>query len=313
MRGKKTIVTGGLGFIGSHLVEALLTDNEVTVVDNQATGRLENVSHLTDKGLHIIKGDIIDLPLSSIFAGYDYVFHQAALPSVPRSVKDPLASNDANITGTLKVLIAAVKADIEKVVFASSSSVYGDTTELPKREEMCINPLSPYAVTKATGELYCRVFQEIFGLRSISLRYFNVFGPRQDPQSQYAAVIPTFINAMLRDVAPIVYGDGEQSRDFTFVRHIVEANIRACESAETGTFNIACGRSISINDLVSHINEIVGKDLKPTYAAPRPGDVRHSLADVSKARSFGYAPKSNFKEELAQTIRWFEDDVTSQN
>jgi UDP-glucose 4-epimerase len=313
MRGKKAIVTGGLGFIGSHLVENLLEHNEVTIIDNQSTGRLHNVSHLVNEGLRIIEGDIVDLDLAHIFNGCDYVFHQAALPSVPRSVKDPLASNKANITGTLKVLIAACEVDVKKVVYASSSSVYGDTTELPKREDMRANPLSPYAVTKATGELYCRVFQKIYGLRSVSLRYFNVFGPRQDPHSQYAAVIPKFVNAILRDVPPVVYGDGRQSRDFTFVKHVVDANVLACESKETGTFNVACGRSVTINDLITLINEIVGKNVKPTHVAPRLGDIKHSLADISKARAFGYAPKSDFRDELAETVRWFKHGIRSKN
>src|SRR5665647_1748645 len=193
MKGKHVIVTGGLGFIGSHLVEKLVEENDVTIIDNQSTGKLENVSHLIGDNLKIIEGDIRTLNLTAIFEDYEYIFHQAALPSVPRSVKDPLATHEANITGTLRVLIASKDVGIQKVVYASSSSVYGDTPTLPKREDMPVNPLSPYAVTKAAGEFYCKVFCEIYGLSTISLRYFNVFGPRQDPQSQYAAVIPKFI------------------------------------------------------------------------------------------------------------------------
>lgn len=313
MKGKHVIVTGGLGFIGSHLVEKLVEENDVTIIDNQSTGKLENVSHLIGDNLKIIEGDIQTLNLTAIFEDYEYVFHQAALPSVPRSVKDPLATHEANITGTLRVLIAAKDTDIQKVVFASSSSVYGDTPKLPKREDMPVNPLSPYAVTKAAGEFYCKVFCEIYGLPTISLRYFNVFGPRQDPQSQYAAVIPKFITAILSRSSPVIYGDGQQSRDFTFVRHVVDANLRACESQQTGTYNVACGRRVTINELVTLINELTGKSVEAEHAAPRPGDIKHSLADISKARSFGYHPHSNFKEELKETVRWFERGLGAKN
>ena len=313
MKGKHVIVTGGLGFIGSHLAEKLSEDNDVAIIDNQSTGKLGNVSHLISDHLKVIEGDLRTLNLAAIFEDYEYLFHQAALPSVPRSVKDPLASHEANITGTLMVLIAAKDADIQKVVYASSSSVYGDTAELPKREDMPVNPLSPYAVTKMAGEFHCKVFHEIYGLPTISLRYFNVFGPRQDPLSQYAAVIPRFITAMLDDSSPIIYGDGQQSRDFTFVRHVVDANVLACESEETGTFNVACGRSISINELVALIGEITGTTIEAKHAAPRPGDVKHSLADISKAQLFGYAPKGNFKDELEATIRWFENGLRPGN
>lgn len=313
MKGQRVIVTGGLGFIGSHLTERLLEDNEVTIIDNQSTGKLENVSHLTSDKLTVIEGDLSRLDLAKSFEGYDYVFHQAALPSVPRSVKDPLASHESNITGTLRVLIAAVETGIKKVVYASSSSVYGDTPELPKGEDIPLNPLSPYAVTKMAGEFYCKVFHEIYSLPTVSLRYFNVFGPRQDPQSQYAAVIPKFITAILNDASPIIYGDGQQSRDFTFVKHVVDANVLACESEKTGTFNVACGRSISINELVALIGEITGKTVEAKHAAPRPGDIKHSLAGISKARSFGYAPTGSFKDELNETIRWFENEFRAKN
>ena len=313
MKRKRVIVTGGLGFIGSHLVERLIKDNEVTIIDNKSTGKLENIAHLTSENLRVIEGDITTLDLAMVFEGYDYVLHQAALPSVPRSVTDPLASHEANITGTLRVLIAAKDADIQKVVYASSSSVYGDTPELPKREDMPVNPLSPYAVTKAAGEFYCTVFCEIYGLPTVSLRYFNVFGPRQDPQSQYAAVIPKFITAILSHSSPVIYGDGQQSRDFTFVRHVVDANILACESQQTGAFNIACGRRVTINELVTRINELTGKNVEAEHAAPRPGDIKHSLADISKARSFGYNPHGNFKDELEETVRWFEHELRAKN
>ncbi|KKG14406.1 GDP-D-mannose dehydratase [Methanosarcina sp. 2.H.T.1A.6] len=307
MKNKNVIVTGGMGFIGSHLTEKLLEDNQVTVIDNESTGKIENIKHLLDhKKLTVIKGSIVDLNLTEIFKGKDYVFHLAAIPSVPRSVKDPFSSNEANVTGTLNVLIAAKDAGIKKVIFSSSSSVYGDTPTLPKREDMPVNPQSPYAITKATGEMYCRVFEELYGLPTICLRYFNVFGLRQDPNSQYAAVIPKFITAIMNDESPVIYGDGEQSRDFTFVKHVVNANILSCEYDKTGVFNIACGRRITINKLVNYINEILGKNIMPKYIDPRPGDIKHSLADISKARSFGYNPKGNFKDELAEVVKLFD-------
>lgn len=221
-------------------------------------------------------GDINSINLTEIFEGCDYVLHQAALPSVPRSIKDLITSNETNITGTLKVLKAASDCDVKKIVFACSSSVYGDTTKLPKVETMPINPKSPYAITKATGELYCKIFKEIYDLQTVSLRYFNVFGPRQDPNSQYAAVIPKFITSIINCKSPVVYGDGTQSRDFTYVKNVVDANIKACESKETGIFNIACGRRIVLNDLINMINKLLGKDIKPKYADPRIGDIKQS-------------------------------------
>jgi UDP-glucose 4-epimerase len=308
----KALVTGGAGFIGSHLAEELAKDNEVIILDNLSTGRMENIKDLVKKGnVKFVKGSMTDITLlQDIIKDVDYVFHQGAIPSVPRSIKDPSASNDANINGTLNVLMASKEAGVKKVVYASSSSVYGDTPEMPKREDMKPNPLSPYAVTKIAGEYYCKVFQEVYGLKTVSLRYFNVFGQRQDPTSEYAAVIPKFITSILDNKSPTIYGDGEQSRDFTFVKHVVEANILAAESDATGVFNIACGRRITINKLVDMINEILGKDVKPVYAASRAGDVKHSLADISRAKSFGYEPKSNFKDGLKETIRWFNDGVS---
>lgn len=306
MQNKKVIVTGGMGFIGSHLTEKLLEENEVTVIDNQATGKIDNIKHLLDnKNLTIIHGSILDLDLEEIFKGKDYVFHLAAIPSVPRSVKDPYSSNEANISGTLRVLIAAKDTDIKKVIFSSSSSVYGDTPTLPKIETMPVNPMSPYAITKATGEMYCKVFQELYGLPTVCLRYFNVFGPRQDPNSQYAAVIPKFITSILNDESPLIYGDGRQSRDFSYVKHVVAANIQSCESDETGVFNIACGRRITINELVAYINEILDKDIKAEHVDPRPGDIKHSLADISRAGNFGYKPVGEFKKELSEVVDWF--------
>ncbi len=308
MNNNKIIITGGLGFIGSNLAERLIKNNEVTIIDDESTGKMENIKHLECDNLKVINGSITDLDLTDNFKGHDYVFHQAALPSVPRSIKDPKGSNEANITGTLNVLVAAKDAGVKKVVCASSSSVYGDTPKLPKSEDMPVNPLSPYAITKMTGEFYCKVFQDIYGLQTISLRYFNVFGPRQDLTSQYSAVIPKFIDAILNNKSLVVYGDGEQSRDFSYIKHVVDANILACESDKTGVYNIACGRRITINQLIDMVNEILGKDVEPTYSEVRAGDIKHSLADISKASMFGYEPKSDFKQELEETIRWFRNE-----
>jgi len=308
MGSRKVVVTGGAGFIGSNLAEELVNrGDDVTVVDNLATGRIENLGGLVgNKHFNFVEGSITDLDfLKGVFKGVSIVYHQAALPSVPRSIRDPIASNEANVNGTLNVLVAARDSGVKKVVYASSSSVYGETPTLPKSEDMCVSPLSPYAVSKMTGEFYCSVFERIYGLQTVSLRYFNVFGPRQDPSSQYSAVIPKFVGALLRDESPRIFGDGEQSRDFTFVKHVVDANILAAESKVTGVFNVACGRRITVNELVSILNEIVGKKIKPLYSDPRVGDVLHSLADISRAKSFGYDPDSNFKEELEETVMWF--------
>lgn len=305
IKNKKIAVTGGLGFIGSHLVEKLCYDNLVVVVDNESTGSLDNIKHLEDGFIDLDLGDINQINLEATFDECDYVFHQAALPSVPRSVKEPLKSNKSNITGTLKVLIAACKAGVKKVVLASSSSVYGDTPTLPKTENMPVNPQSPYAVTKVAGEFYAQVFSEVYGLPTASLRYFNVFGPRQDPQSQYAAVIPRFLEKMSQGKPPLIYGDGEQSRDFTFVEKVVQANILAAESSPTGVFNVACGRRYTINQLVQYLNEILGTDIQAEYTEPRKGDIKHSLADIERIKKIGYNADSDFKEELRQTASYF--------
>ena len=305
IKNKKIAVTGGLGFIGSHIAERLCADNEVIIVDNQSTGKIENIKHLEHFELEVVMGDITIIDLNELFEGCDYVLHQAALPSVPRSIKDPLSSNNANVTGTLRVLLAARDVGVSKLVFASSSSIYGDTPTLPKVEDMPLNPKSPYAVTKATGELYCQNFTEVFDLPTVCLRYFNVFGPRQDPNSQYAAVIPKFITSILKGESPVIFGDGEQSRDFTHVSNVVDANILACETKKTGNFNIACGRRVVLNDLVVMLNQIIGKDIEPVHADPRPGDIKHSLADISKAESIGYNPKDDFKNELKETVDYF--------
>jgi UDP-glucose 4-epimerase len=310
---KQVLVTGGAGFIGSHLTRALLQRGyQLTVLDNLSTGKIENIADLLDKKgseskssgrINFIQGSITDLPLlHELFHGMDFIFHQAAIPSVPRSIEDPLAIHEANVTGTLNVLLAARDMNVRKVVFASSSSVYGDTPTLPKVEEMVPNPLSPYAVSKLAGEYYCRVFQQVYGLSTACLRYFNVYGPRQDPNSQYAAVIPLFIQKLYRGEPPIIFGDGEQSRDFTFVKDVAEANILAAESTATGIFNIGRGERSTINRLAELISEQLQVSVEPLHQEPRQGDVKHSLADITRARQFGYAPKYSLLDGLKQTI-----------
>jgi UDP-glucose 4-epimerase len=305
----KVIVTGGAGFIGSHLADELLRQGyQVIILDNLSTGRMSNIETLLgNRNAEFVKGSITNLSLlRKLFSGVDYVFHQAAIPSVPRSVKNPKASHNANITGTLNVLLAARDNGIKKVVYASSSSVYGDNPTLPKVEDMIPNSQSPYAVTKLTGEYYCKVFHEIYGLNTICLRYFNVYGPRQDPDSPYAAVIPLFINNALAGKSLVIYGNGEQSRDFTFVKDVAEANILAVESKATGIFNIGRSERVTINHLTQLIIKLVGNNaVKPVYKNPRPGDIVHSLADISKAKAFGYHPKYSLEEGLKETLGTF--------
>ena len=305
MKDKKVVVTGGLGFIGSHITEGLIEDNDVTIIDDMSTGKPENIKHFNKEKIEIIKGDITELDLKSIFDDKDYVFHEAAMASVPQSVQDPEKCNRINITGTLKVLVAARDTDVEKVVMASSSAVYGDSQNMPLREDAPVKPMSPYAVTKATGELYCNNFTDLYGLQTAALRYFNVFGQRQDPNSQYAAAIPNFIDRILKGERPVIYGDGEQSRDFIYIKNVVDANIKVCESTKTGIFNIGHGKKTTINGLVSIINEVMETEVEPIYEDARVGDIKHSLADVSRAKSFGFEPEDNFKEELKETVRWF--------
>jgi len=312
MKGKKIVVTGGAGFIGSNLARTLTIENQVVVVDNLSTGHLKNIQDLIDnRNIFFINGDITDLNLlKHTFKDVDYVFHEAAIPSVPRSIKDPISSNYANVNGTLNVLAAAKDNGVKKVVYASSSSAYGDTPTLPKKEDMKPCPLSPYAVSKLTGEYYCQVFTEVYDLSTISLRYFNVYGPRQDPLSEYAAVIPKFIGRVLNEKSPIIYGDGEQTRDFTFIEDVVNMNILAAESKVTGVFNTAGGRRVSINELAKLVLKIIGKDLDLIYYDPQPGDIKHSLADISKAkREIGYKPRFDLIKGLEETVLWFQNQI----
>ena len=303
---RKVIVTGGAGFIGSHLTELLLSRGyHVIIIDDLSTGKIVNIEPLLKSmRVELIQGSILDLHLlQESFRGVDFVFHQAALSSVPRSVEDPLLTNEVNITGTLNVLLAARDNNVNKVIYASSSSVYGDTPTLPKREDMVSNPQSPYALTKLVGEYYCYIFHQVYDLPTICLRYFNVYGPRQDPDSQYAAVIPIFITRLSQDKPPIIYGDGEQTRDFTFVKDVIQANIIGAESDASGVLNIGRGERSTINDLAKTITRIMGKDLKSEYQSSRLGDVKHSLADISRARAIGFEPQYSLDNGLRETIR----------
>jgi nucleoside-diphosphate-sugar epimerase len=305
----KYLVTGGAGFIGSNLARRLLSGGEeVVILDDFSTGKSENIEDIEDR-LTLITGDICDIDtVRRAMRGIDYVFHHAAVVSVPRSVDDPARTNDVNVTGTLNCLMAARDAGAARFVFAASSSAYGESPELPKREEMKPHPLSPYGVSKLVGEMYCRVFYEVYGLPTVSLRYFNIFGPYQDPGSQYAAVVPIFIARLLRGESPVVFGDGEQSRDFTYIDNAVQANLLAVKSAKADgkIFNVACGDRYTINELVAHLQHLTGSDKAPTYVEPRPGDIRHSMGDISAAeRALGYKPEVSFEEGLKRTVAWF--------
>jgi len=302
---RKAVVTGGAGFIGAHLVEGLANRGyQVIILDDFSTGKKENIDPLLEnKYVELIEGSVTEPALlQRLFQGVDTVFHLAAVPSVPRSIKNPQVSHEVNVTGTLNVLLAARDNRIGKVIYASSSSVYGDTPTLPQKETMPPNPQSPYAVTKLTGEYYCQVFHKVYALPTACLRYFNVYGPRQDPSSQYAAVVPLFIKRISEGNPPIIFGDGEQTRDFAFVKDVVEANILAAESEQTGIFNIGRGERVSINQLVRLISQLMGKNIEPAHEGTRQGDVLHSLADISRAGDFGYQPKYSLEEGLQQII-----------
>jgi len=307
------LVTGGAGFIGSNIVEELLKRGDrVRILDNFSTGKRENLLQFLDK-VELVEGDIRSYHIvRAAVEGVDYILHQAALPSVPRSINDPLTTNEVNVVGTLNILNAAKDVGVKRIVYASSSSIYGDLETMPKTEDMLPKPLSPYAVSKLAGEKYCQVFTRLYGLETVGLRYFNVFGPHQDPSSQYSAVIPKFIKMIKDGQSPTVYGDGEQSRDFTFVQNVVHANLLACEEGleelSGEVFNIAYGKRVTINNLVEHLNSILQTDVKPIYADPRPGDVKHSLANIGKARQFlGYEPEIDFEEGLRRTIEFMEN------
>lgn len=303
------LVTGGAGFIGSNLVDALLAEGyPVRVLDNFSTGRRENLAHCLGD-IDLIEGDIRDMEIvEDAVAGVDCIFHEAALPSVPRSIKAPVTSNDVNVGGTLKLLSAAHKAGVQRVVFASSSSVYGDTEALPKHEEMTPRPMSPYAVTKLTGEHYLRVFAGIYGMETLAIRYFNVFGPRQDPTSQYSGVIAKFMTAALNNRSYTVNGDGTQGRDFTYIENVVHANVLALKAPRLAgeVVNVACGEMYTLLDLTAAIDDAAGTHLELVHRPPRVGDVLYSMAAIDSAKSLlGYEPQVGFQEGIRRTYEWY--------
>jgi nucleoside-diphosphate-sugar epimerase len=302
------LVTGGAGFIGSHLSEELRRrGHQVRVADSLITGKRANLDHIPQ--VEFIEGDLADFEFArAAVAGCDFVLHQAAIPSVPRSVKDPITSNRANVDSTLNVLVAARDAGVRRLVFAGSSSAYGDTPTLPKHEEMPTSPLSPYALQKVIGEQYLQMFTTLYGLETVSIRYFNVFGPRQDPTSPYSGVISVFATALIEGRAPRIYGDGEQTRDFTYVANVVDGVLRACEAPKASgeVINVATGGRISLNKLFQTMRHVIGSDVEPIYEDGRQGDVRDSQADISKAKALlGYEPTVSFEDGLTRTIEWY--------
>ncbi|MEM4152961.1 MAG: SDR family oxidoreductase [Candidatus Pacearchaeota archaeon] len=309
----KILVTGGAGFIGSHITEKLVAlGYDVVVIDNLSTGNIKNLEHIVDN-IKFIEGDILDLELIKKISKVDYIFHEAALPSVQRSIKDPKTTIEVNVNGTLNVLLAARDNKVKKVIFASSSSIYGDRNGKCKKEIMKPMPLSPYAISKVTGEYLCKVFSHVYGLPTVCLRYFNVFGPRQNPDSEYSAVIPKFIKLILQNKQPTIFGDGKQSRDFTYIDNVVYANILAMKSKMKNgeTINIACGESHNLLKLIELINKILDKNIRPIFTEARPGEVKHSLADISKAKKLlGYKPLINFEEGLRRTINFYKKHLS---
>lgn len=310
------LVTGGAGFIGSHLAEELVRRGErVRVADSLITGHRHNLSHI--EGLDFVEGDLADLAVArQAVQGIDYVLHQAAIPSVPRSVDDPITSNRANIDATLNVLTAARDAGAKRIVYAASSSAYGNTATLPKHEDMPTSPLSPYALQKLVGEQYMQLFTALYGLETVSIRYFNVFGPRQDPSSPYSGVISLFAKALLQNTPPTIYGDGEQTRDFTYVANVVDGVLRAVTApgASGHVINVATGSRISLNTLFSTMKDVVGSRLEPTYAAPRAGDVKDSQADITRAQTLlGYTPLVSLEDGLRRTLEWYRETTNTRH
>lgn len=306
MRNKNILITGGLGFIGSHIANELLNDNQIVIVDNLSTGNLNNINNPNHENLKIIKEDIRNVDLDEVTSDIDYIFHLAAMASVPLSIDRPVECNDINLNATINLLKSAVDNNVKKIVFSSSSSVYGENRNMPLKESEPLMPMSPYAASKASCELYLRSFYDSYGLNYTVLRYFNVFGPGQDKNSQYAAVIPNFISAMLEGNQPEIYGDGEQTRDFVFVKDIVKANINAAKSDYNGVINIASGEKLSINQLFDIVKRTLGSDLEPKYLPKRAGDIKHSLADTSKMEKINFEiDHNNFEKQLEETINWF--------
>lgn len=310
MENKNILITGGCGFIGSHLVDKLLDDNKVTIIDNLSTGNIDNLKNPNHKNLEIICEDICNVDWDDLTFKKDYVFHLAAMASVPLSIDEPVECSKINLNATVKLLKSSVKNNVKKIIFSSSSAVYGQNTNIPLKETEPLMPTSPYAASKASCELYLKAFHESYGLNYVALRYFNVFGPRQDKNSQYAAVIPNFISALLEGERPVIYGDGKQTRDFIHVSNVVKANILACKSTYNGVINVASGESVTINKLYDIISNILSVDLKPMYLSERQGDIKHSLADVDMLDEINLNINSkNFDKQLVETINWFKSIV----
>lgn len=306
MKNKKILITGGAGFIGSHIVDELINDNEITIIDNLTTGSIKNLKYPEHENLNFIEGDIREINFDDFTSGTDYIFHLAAMASVPLSVEKPMECNDINVNSTVKLLKSAVDNDVKKIVFSSSSSVYGENRNMPLKETEQPMPTSPYAASKASCELYLRTFYESYGLNYIALRYFNVFGPRQDKNSQYAAVIPNFISALLEGKPAEIYGDGEQTRDFVYIGDIAQANINSCKSDYNGIINIASGKKLTINELYEIVKNALGSELEPKYLPERPGDIKHSLADTSNMEKIDLKiDYGNFEDQIIETVNWF--------
>lgn len=306
MKNKKILITGGAGFIGSHIANELINDNEITIIDNLSTGNIKNLNEPEHDNLEFIHEDLCKTNLDDITSGTDYIFHLAAMASVPLSVEKPVECNEINVNTTIKLLKSAVDNDVKKIVFSSSSAVYGQNTNMPLKETEPFMPTSPYAASKANCEVYLKSFYESYGLNYTALRYFNVFGPKQDKNSHYAAVMPNFISSLLEGKPAEIYGDGEQTRDFVYVRDVVKANINACKSNYNGAVNVASGKKITINRLYEIIRDTLGSELEPKYLPERLGDVRHSLADVSNMEKINLKiDSSNFESQLQETVNWF--------
>ncbi|WP_295592667.1 NAD-dependent epimerase/dehydratase family protein [uncultured Methanobrevibacter sp.] len=306
MNDKKILITGGLGFIGSYIADELIDENEVLIIDNKSTGKVENLQNINHENLTLIEKDLNDADLDDILTDVDYVFHLAAMASVPLSIENPSECIENNMDATIKLINACKNNNVKKIIFSSSSSVYGDNTNIPLKESEYPLPKSPYAASKASGELFLKTYYEAYGLNYISLRYFNVFGPKQDKNSQYAAVIPNFITALLEGEQPIIYGDGEQTRDFIYIRDVVNANIKAAESDYNGIINVASGKKTTINELYKIISETLGSNIEPKYLSERKGDIKHSLADVNNMKKIDYKVNLNdFENQLKETINWF--------
>ncbi len=306
MNDKKILITGGLGFIGSYIADELIDGNEVLIIDNKSTGKVENLQNINHENLTLIEKDLNDADLDDLLTDVDYVFHLAAMASVPLSIENPLECVENNMYATIKLINACKNNNVKKIIFSSSSSVYGDNTNIPLKESEYPLPKSPYAASKASGELFLKTYYEAYGLNYISLRYFNVFGPKQDKNSQYAAVIPNFITALLEGEQPIIYGDGEQTRDFIYIRDVVNANIKAAESDYNGIINVASGKKTTINELYKIISETLGSNIEPKYLPERKGDIKHSLADVNNMKKIDYKVNLNdFENQLKETINWF--------